>query len=274
MPIPDYQGFMLPFLQVISDGREHHVREIVTKLADQLGLTEEERRQMLPSGQQSLVANRVGWAKTYLKKAGLLDNPRRGYVRITQAGSQALSDNPGKIDNNFLDQYPSFQEFTQRSHSDAESMEPEVKEAKTPDEVLESSYQSLRNALADELLEQVKTCSPLFFERLVVDLLVAMGYGGTLADAGQAIGRTGDGGIDGIIKEDKLGLDVVCIQAKRWEGTVGSRAVREFAGSIWRECVPGKVCFLQRVLSPRMLRSMSIKSSGSSSLSTASDWLN
>jgi restriction system protein len=232
MPIPDYQGFMLPFLHVVSDDQEYHVRDIVAKLADQLGLTDEERQQMLPSGQQSLVANRVGWAKTYLKKAGLLDNPRRGYVRITQAGIQALADNPGRIDNQFLDRYPSFLEFTQRSPSNAESMEPEVAEAKTPDEVLESSYQSLRNALADELLEQVKTCSPRFFERLVVDLLVAMGYGGTLADAGQAIGRTGDGGIDGIIKEDKLGLDVVCIQAKRWDGTVGRPAVQSFAGSM------------------------------------------
>jgi restriction system protein len=204
----------------------------VAKLADQLGLTNEERQTMLPSGQQSLVANRVGWAKTYLKKAGLLDNTRRGYVRITQAGIQVLADNPSRIDRQFLDRYPSFQEFTQRSPSDADSMEPEVEETKTPDEVLESSYQKLRNTLADELLEQVKTCSPRFFERLVVDLLVAMGYGGSLADAGQAVGRTGDGGIDGIIKEDKLGLDVVCIQAKRWENTVGRPVVQAFAGSM------------------------------------------
>jgi restriction system protein len=232
MPIPDYQGFMLPFLQTVSDGQEQHIRHIVNKLADKLGLTDDERRQMLPSGQQSLVANRVGWAKTYLKKAGLLDNSRRGYVRITPAGIQALTSNPGKIDKQFLDQYPLFQEFTRQSQPDTESLEPEIKEVKTPDEVLESSYQNLRIALADELLDQVKACSPQFFERLVVDLLVAMGYGGTLADAGQAIGRSGDGGIDGIIKEDKLGLDVVCIQAKRWEGTVGRPAVQSFAGSM------------------------------------------
>jgi restriction system protein len=232
MPIPDYQGFMFPLLQAISDGQEHSVRDIVVRLSDQLGLTAEERQQMLPSGQQSLVSNRVGWAKTYLKKAGLLDNPKRGRVRITKAGLDALSQNSNKIDNEFLSRYPSFAEFFARTPSDENLPEVVAEETKTPDEVLDSSYQSLRAALADELLDQMKQCSPAFFERLVVDLLVAMGYGGSLVDAGQAIGKTGDGGIDGIIKEDKLGLDVVCIQAKRWEGTVGRPVVQAFAGSM------------------------------------------
>lgn len=229
--IPNYQSFMFPFLQAVSDGREHCFRDVVATLVGQLGLTDDERQQMLPSGQQSIVANRIGWAKTYLKKAGLLDYPKRGYVRITKTGLQALANNSGKIDNEFLNRYPSFLDFTQRSPTDAEAA-PEPEETQTPDEVLESSYKSLRNALADELLDQVKTCSPRFFERLVVELLVAMGYGGSLIDAGQAVGRTGDGGIDGIIKEDKLGLDVVCIQAKRWEGTVGRPVVQSFAGSM------------------------------------------
>lgn len=232
MAIPDYQGFMYPLLRAIANGHEHSIRDIVGQLADQLGLTAEERQQMLPSGQQSLVANRVGWAKTYLKKAGLLDNPKRGRVSITKAGLDALSNNPGAIDNEFLSRYPSFAEFLDRTPSDDNVPETAIEETKTPDEVLESSYQSLRDALADDLLEQVKACSPQFFERLVIDLLLAMGYGGSIADAGQALGRTGDGGIDGIIKEDKLGLDVVCIQAKRWDGTVGSPVIREFAGSM------------------------------------------
>lgn len=232
MSIPDYQGFMYPLLHAIADGQEHSVRDIVVNLSDQLGLTAEERQQMLPSGQQSIVSNRVGWAKTYLKKAGLLDNPKRGRVRITKAGLDALSQNSNTIDNTFLNRYPSFTEFVSKTPSDEDVSETVVKETKTPDEVLDSSYQNLRKALADELLDQVKQCSPAFFERLVVDLLVAMGYGGSLADAGQAIGKTGDGGIDGVIKEDKLGFDVVCIQAKRWEGTVGRPVVQAFAGSM------------------------------------------
>jgi restriction system protein len=232
MPIPDYQDFMLPLLKAISDGKERPIRDVTWELADQVGLSQEERQQLLPSGQQSVVANRVGWAKTYLKKAGLVDSPKRGIVRITQDGLKVLADNPTLIDNQFLKKYASFLGFYGKSDSQEEAAEQPVEKAKTPDEVLESSYQSLRDALADEILDQVKTCSPEFFERLVVDLLVAMGYGGTLADAGQAIGKTGDGGIDGIIKEDRLGLDVVCIQAKRWENTVGRPVVQAFAGSM------------------------------------------
>jgi len=232
MPIPDYQEFMLPLLRAISDGTEHHIRDVTSQLSDVMGLTQEERQMLLPSGQQSVVANRVGWAKTYLKKAGLLDNPKRGYVRITSEGHQILATNPPSIDSKMLKQFGSFLDFIGRVEPDEPESSPSAPTAKTPDEILESSYLSLRATLADEILEQVKQCSPQFFERLVVDLLVAMGYGGTLADAGQAIGRSGDGGIDGIIKEDKLGLDVVCIQAKRWDGTVGRPVVQAFAGSM------------------------------------------
>jgi restriction system protein len=232
MPIPDYQDFMLPLLQAVSDGKDYHIRDLTGRLADTLGLSLDQRQQLLPSGQQSVVANRVAWAKTYLKKAGLLDSPKRGYIRISSEGCKALGTHPAKIDNEFLKKYASFVDFYGRPGAEDDSdAEPPVP-AKTPDEVLESSYLDLRLALADELLEQIKGCSPQFFERLVVELLVAMGYGGTLADAGQAIGKTGDGGIDGIIKEDKLGLDVVCIQAKRWEATVGRPVVQAFAGSM------------------------------------------
>jgi restriction system protein len=232
MAIPDYQDFMLPLLQAISDGKEYHIRDVTVRLADTLGLSQDDRQQLLPSGQQSVVANRVAWAKTYLKKAGLLDSPKRGYIRISGDGCKALATHPTKIDNEFLKKYATFVDFYGRPGAEEDATAEPIVAAKTPDEVLESSYCDLRAALADDILEQIKGCSPQFFERLVVELLVAMGYGGTLADAGQAIGRTGDGGIDGIIKEDKLGLDVVCIQAKRWENTVGRPVVQAFAGSM------------------------------------------
>jgi len=168
-----------------------------------------------------------------LKKAGLIESPARGRVRITQAGRDALGRNPKQIDNEFLKQFPSFVEFksTNSSPEQLEAPDETVSNA-TPEELLDASYSTLRSALADELIERVKSCSPEFFERLVVELLVAMGYGGSLADAGQAIGRSGDAGIDGIIKEDRLGLDVVCIQAKRWKATVGRPEVQAFAGSM------------------------------------------
>lgn len=231
MTIPGYQDFMLPLLKAVSDGTQYSIRDLTERLADQVGLGQEERQQLLPSGQQTVVGNRVAWAKAYLKKAGLIDSSKRGTVQITQEGLKALAQNPAVIDTQFLKRYPSFLGFFNRSEEEADTQPPEAG-TKTPDEVLESSYRGLRDALVDEVLDQVKSCSPVFFERLVVDLLVAMGYGGTLADAGQAIGKTGDGGIDGIIKEDKLGLDVVCIQAKRWESTIGRPIVQAFAGSM------------------------------------------
>jgi restriction system protein len=221
---------MLPLLESIADGNEHIIRDVTTAIADRFGLSQDERKEMLPSGQQSIIANRVGWAKTYLKKAGLLSQPKRGVIQITAEGQAVLKKTPSRIDNDFLNKYPVFAEFVGRGS--AESTGDTKPPTATPEELLESSYLTLRNALADELLERVKAGTPEFFERLVVELLVAMGYGGSLADAGQAVGRTGDGGIDGIIKEDKLGLDVVCVQAKRWDNTVGSSKVREFAGSM------------------------------------------
>jgi restriction system protein len=230
--IPDYQGFMLPLLRTVADGEDHALRDLTRKVADDVGLSDTERQELLPSGQQTVLSNRVAWAKTYLKKAGSIVQPARGRVRITSEGKAALAKNPARIDNDFLSQYPGFVAFFGKvpAASDAASRSEETVE--TPEEALETSYQALRASLADELLERLKTCSPRFFERLVVQLLVAMGYSGSLADASQAVGRSGDGGIDGIIKEDRLGLDVVCVQAKRWQGTVGSQTVREFAGSM------------------------------------------
>lgn len=230
MPIPDYQDCMLPLLETLADGNDYPLRAVTKALIDRFGLTEEERQEMLPSGQQTVIANRVAWAKTYLKKSGLIAQPGRGVVRISDEGRAVLAKKPAKIDNDFLRRYPTFAEFV--GHSDSvEAIEP-TPDSATPEESLEASYLALRNALADEVLDRVKSCSPKFFERLVVELLVAMGYGGSLADAGQVIGRPGDEGIDGMIKEDKLGLDVVYIQAKRWEATVGRPDVQKFAGSM------------------------------------------
>jgi len=230
--IPDYQGFMLPLLRAVSDGKDYRLRDLTDHLADEAGLTPVERQELLPSGEQTVVSNRVQWAKTYLKKAGLLSQPGRGLIRLTPEGQTALAQKPAKIDKAFLDRYPAFVAFYKKGQpADAATVLPDPSN-ETPEEALEASVQALRSALADELLERLKNCTPQFFERLVVQLLVAMGYGGSLADAGQAVGRSGDEGIDGIIKEDKLGLDVVCLQAKRWQGTVGRPVVQAFAGSM------------------------------------------
>jgi restriction system protein len=222
---------MLPFLQSVADGREYSLRDMTGIIADHFGLTDNERTELLPSNQQTVISSRVSWAKTYLKKAGLIVQPSRGLVRITDDGRAALLMKPARIDNEFLRKYPMFRDFFDRTAREAGAGDG-IPETATPEETLEAAYLELRGALADDLLDRMKSGSPQFFERLVVDLLVAMGYGGSLADAGQAIGRSGDGGIDGIIKEDKLGLDVVCLQAKRWERTVGRPEVQAFAGSM------------------------------------------
>jgi restriction system protein len=240
MPIPDYQGFMLPLLHIVSDGRTYTIRELGTRLSDEARLTPEERDQLLPSGTQTVVSNRVQWAKTYLKKAGLIEQPARGSVVITQAGRDLLASKPTSVDRESLKVFPSFVSFLSKhipgapaedgpSTSDLLTPEPLTE---TPEESIESAFGVLRSELADDLIERLKAGSPEFFERTVVRLLVAMGYGGSLADAGQVMGKPGDGGIDGLIKEDKLGLDAVYIQAKRWEGTVGRPAVQGFAGSM------------------------------------------
>jgi restriction system protein len=228
MAIPDYQGWMLPLLQAVADGQDHVLRDLIGQLADQAGLTTAERQELLPSGQQTVISNRVQWAKTYLKKAGLLMQPGRGVIRITPEGKTVLSQKPAQINTALLKRYPDFLSFYQQVQPAQEAADT----PDTPEEALDAAHLALRSALADELLERLKTCSPGFFERMVVQLLVAMGYGGSLADAGQAIGRSGDDGIDGIIKEDKLGLDVVCVQAKRWQATVGRPVVQAFAGSM------------------------------------------
>ena len=239
MAIPDFQTIMLPLLQITKDGLEHSHGEVSEALANYFKLTDAEKKELLPSGRQARFDNRVAWGRAYLKKAGLIENPRRGIFRITGQGIELLKSNPSRIDVKLLKHYPGIQEWHSRSSRKSddetgslESSNGNVEDGQTPEEVLEASYQELRRTLANDLIERIMECPPKFFEGLVVDLLVKMGYGGSRRDAGQAIGQSGDGGIDGIIKEDRLGLDVVYIQAKRWNGTVGRPLVQAFAGSL------------------------------------------
>lgn len=233
--IPDYQSLMLPLLQACQDGREHSLRDLIEHLAYQLKLNETERRELLPSGRQAVFDNRVGWARTYLKKAGLLDAPRRAHVVISARGQEILAQSPTRIDNKTLERFPEFLAFQSatRVREATEVIQSTLDEVSgTPEETIEFAYQQMRESLAGELLDRVKKCTPAFFEQVVVELLVAMGYGGSLKDAGQRVGKSGDGGIDGIIKEDRLGLDVLYIQAKRWEAVVGRPEVQKFVGAL------------------------------------------
>ncbi len=232
--IPDFQTLMLPLLELASDGHEHSIHDATNALATQFRLSEQDRNELLPSGRQRVFDNRVGWARTYLQKAGLLEATRRTYFRIAPPGTAVLRSHPPRVDVRFLHQFPEFQEFqrAKRPKGDSTGGDEDEHHERTPDEALEESYLKLRQELAHELLARVMAAPPEFFERLVVDLLVSMGYGGSIKDAGQAIGRSGDGGIDGIIKEDRLGLDVIYIQAKRWQGTVGSPEIQQFMGAL------------------------------------------
>jgi restriction system protein len=233
MAIPDYQTIMLPLLRLAGDRQEHIFRKAVDTLANEFNLTDEERRELLPSGQQEIFSNRVGWARTYMKKAGLLESPRRGRLKITQRGLDILAQNPPKINVTFLDQFKEFQEFRTLKHEKTILKEKvEIETETTPEEALENAYQNLRGDLTHDLLQQNKDSPPSLFEKVVVELLVRMGYGGSRKDAGKAIGKSSDEGIDGIIKEDRLGLDIIYIQAKRWENTVGRPEIQKFAGAL------------------------------------------
>jgi restriction system protein len=236
MAIPDYQTCMLPFLRYLSDGAEHTLRDAEDSLAEHFKLTPAERAELLPSGQQGIFKNRIGWARTYLKKAALLESPKRGVFKITERGLKTLASNPSRIDVKYLEQFPEFIEFRDASKPETGSGEVTVIELPqsktTPEEAIEVAHQGLREQLAAELLTRILACTPTFFEQLVVELLVKMGYGGSRRDAGERIGQTGDGGIDGIIKEDRLGLDTIFIQAKRWQGSVGRPEIQKFVGAL------------------------------------------
>ena len=235
--IPDYQTIMFPLLKLVADKQEHKYRDLIEKLATKFNVTEVERKELLASGNQAIFDNRVGWAKTYLKKAGLLDSPKRAVFIITDLGLEVLTRNIDRIDAKFLREFPSFLEFQNYSREDNEREEEIIFQepnTKTPEENLDSAYQRIRKSLASEILNKVIDLSPSFFERLVVELLVKMGYGGSIKDAGKTIGRSGDQGIDGTIKEDRLGLDIIYIQAKRWQpgNVVGRPEIQKFVGAL------------------------------------------
>ncbi len=233
MAIPDYETIMPPLLRLTGNGQEWSLRDCIERLAKEFGLRDEERKHLLPSGRQPAFDNRVGWARTYMKKAGLLESTRRGFFRITDRGRQVLRSKPQKITNKFLAQFPEFLEF--------QSVKRDIRKKplfqapagdQTPEELLENAYQRLTSELTQDLLKQIMASSSTFFERLVVELLVKMGYGGSLQDAAQAIGGSGDEGIDGIIKEDKLGFDVIYVQAKRWSNVVSRPEIQKFVGAL------------------------------------------
>jgi restriction system protein len=234
MPIPDFQSLMRPLLQHLLDGKPHAFSELVPLVARDLGLTDEEVAHLLPSGRQPTFRNRLHWASFYLEKAGVILKPKRGWLEATPRGRELFAKG-SSINSKVLQQFPEFQEFQNGdivvNGGGGGGPKPDA-DGRTPQELLEQGYALHRESLASDVIAKVKICSPAFFEQLVVDLLVAMGYGGSRKDAGRAVGRSGDGGIDGIIKEDRLGLDAVYVQAKRWESSVGRPVVQAFAGSL------------------------------------------
>jgi len=234
--IPDYQTLMLPLLKFVGDQQEHSIADAIGFLANKFNLTQEELNEWLPSKSQKLFYNRVYWAKAYLKMSGLVENTRRSHFRITQQGLETLKENLESINVKYLRKFPEFIssiEGGKKTDSKEEILNiTNVSLSKTPEELIESGYQNIRESLEQEILSKLKTIHPSFFERIVVQLLVKMGYGGSIQDAGKAIGKAGDEGIDGIIKEDKLGLDVIYIQAKRWEGTVPRPEIQKFVGAL------------------------------------------
>lgn len=234
MAIPTFEEIMLPLLKLLSDQNIYSISEIRESLELYFKLTDEEKNRILPSGTQTYFSNRVNWAKTYLLKASLIESPQRGSIKISQLGLDILKENPKEINSKYLERFPSFNEFIHRGKAKNKDVNksPSLEDQKTPREIMESVYENLRFDLMGDLLSNIKNCSPKFFENLVVDLILKIGYGGSRLDAGKAIGRTGDGGIDGIIKEDKLGLDAIYIQAKRWEGTVGRPEIQKFIGAL------------------------------------------
>lgn len=233
--IPDYQSLMLPVLEQLGKGGIQKYRDVIEALAIRHSLTEDEKNTMLPSGTQRAFDNRIGWATTYLKKSGLVQAPKRGEFEITELGKKILADKPGRIDNRFLKQFESFREFVGGSANETtESVSNEPVVDITPDEEMNQAEKKLRSALESDLLSAIETSTWQFFEQLVVDLLIAMGYGGSYKDAGEALKRSGDEGIDGFIKEDRLGLDTIYIQAKKWKegSSVGRPDIQKFYGAL------------------------------------------
>jgi len=236
LAVPDFQSLMLPLLKFSADGEEHTMQEAREGLAKIMGLSEEDLQERLPSGRQSTFANRVAWAKVYLTQAGVLESPKRGKFHISDRGRKILSESPERIDIKFLQRFEEFQAFRQASSKNRTGEVTHTGDAETatttPEETLEQAYQQLRDETANELLHLIKGNTPEFFEKLVVHLIVSMGYGGSVKEAGRATRKTADEGIDGVIKEDRLGLETIYLQAKRWEAAVGRPEIQKFVGAL------------------------------------------
>ena len=233
MAVPDFQSFFKPLLEVAADGKEHSMKEAKEIIARRMNIPEQDLREMLPSGTQTKFDNRIAWAKSYFVQANVFESPRRGWFRITERGKELHKKGHDRIDVKILNQFPEFVEFhTSKTDQTTTVNHTDTSPVETPEETLQKAYLNIRADLASEILERIKANSPQFFERLVVDVMVALGYGGSHADAGKSIGQSGDEGIDGIIKEDRLGLDVIYLQAKRWEGTVGRPEIQKFVGAL------------------------------------------
>jgi restriction system protein len=232
MAVPKFQEIMLPMLNLAADEKVWALVDAREELAKHFHLTMEEQEELLPSGRQSRFANRVAWAKVYLQRGGLLSSPERAHFQITKRGKDVLANPPEEISINFLSQYPEFQDFRNRSLKQDNTEIENENDSDTPEEILESAYITIRKSLVSDILDRVKSCSPRFFEYLVVDLLLKMGYGRAGGGTGECVGQSGDEGIDGIISEDRLGLEMVYLQAKRWEGTVGRPEIQKFVGAL------------------------------------------
>lgn len=229
MAIPDFQSIMLPLLQFLGDQKERSNQEINDELVQHFSLTPEEVNEFYPTGNGKIFYDRISWAKSYMKKALLITSSRRGYSKITERGLEVLKTKPREINIKYLRNFAEFNEFIDNKSKKIDKKPPDEK---TPEEYIEYGYQNIFNSLSRDLLDKIKECPPAFFEKLVIDLLLAMGYGGSRQEAGKIVGKSGDGGIDGVINEDKLGLDSIYIQAKRWEGTVSRPTLQQFAGAL------------------------------------------
>jgi restriction system protein len=233
MPVPDFQSMMLPFLQFAADGKEHDLSEAADYLAKQFKLSYEDRDELLPSGNQSRLDNRVGWIRTHFKNAGLIEYVRRGIFRITKRGQEVLVKNPPAINLKFLDtNFPEHFEWFHREREEVEPAAASPSAVMTPEEQMEFIAKDLKKKIGAELLERVKAMNPYRFERVVLDLLLAMGYGGSREEAATVTQKSGDEGIDGLINEDRLGLDCIYVQAKRWQNSVGSPEIQNFVGAL------------------------------------------
>ena len=235
MAVPDFQTLMLPLLQFSADGKEHTMQDARVGLASIMNLSQEDLEERLPSGRQSTFANRVAWAKVYLTQAGALESPKRGKFYISARGRKILAEGLDRVNIKYLERFSEFQEFRQASHKSRTPRPTCASDdtlSTTPEETLEQAYQQLRDEVANELLQLIKANTPEFFEKLVVHLIVSMGYGGSVKEAGRATRKTADEGIDGVIKEDRLGLETIYLQAKRWEGAVGRPEIQKFVGAL------------------------------------------